>query len=295
LRQYFEDLPIRILGVDFTSVPRSGKPIVAIDCWLEHGKLIYQQINEYFDWQGFEALLAQPGQWVAGMDFPLGMPRRLIEALEWGASWQEYVELIAGLNRVEFVARLDHYRRNQPPGDKEHRRKADLLAGAISPMKLYVVPVGKMFYEGVRRLWRSGIYIPPLNCDFEQLPSNNNKIPDKHRVALETYPALAVRRWIGRTSYKQDNRKKQTEAMQLARVDVMQRLRSPDLVDIYGIRLVIADQAAAEIVADGSGDRLDALICAVQAAWAARQPNYGIPVDCDRLEGWIVDPFMLEN
>ena len=40
-------------------------------------------------------------------------------------------------------------------------------------------------------------------------------------------------------------------------------------------------------------DRLDAVLCLVQAAWAQAQhdsghPNYGLPSDIDALEGWIV-------
>jgi len=41
-------------------------------------------------------------------------------------------------------------------------------------------------------------------------------------------------------------------------------------------------------VADASGDRLDAVLCLVQAAWASLQPAYGLPVSLDTLEGWIV-------
>jgi hypothetical protein len=38
------------------------------------------------------------------------------------------------------------------------------------------------------------------------------------------------------------------------------------------------------------GDMLDALLCAVQAARAylGRDEGYGIPMECDRDEGWIV-------
>ena len=53
-----------------------------------------------------------------------------------------------------------------------------------------------------------------------------------------------------------------------------------------GIRLDFRDEAA--LIADGSGDLLDAAICAVQAAWATRQPGYGIPADAPAGEGWIV-------
>jgi hypothetical protein len=46
-------------------------------------------------------------------------------------------------------------------------------------------------------------------------------------------------------------------------------------------------------VADASGDTLDAVLCMVQAAWAAQRHAqgdalYGLPPDLDPLEGWIV-------
>ena len=43
-----------------------------------------------------------------------------------------------------------------------------------------------------------------------------------------------------------------------------------------------------ELVADASGDRLDAVLALLQAAWAAQQPRYGWPQGVDPLEGWIV-------
>ena len=43
-----------------------------------------------------------------------------------------------------------------------------------------------------------------------------------------------------------------------------------------------------DLVADASGDRLDAVLCLLQAAWALGQPRYGMPAVIDRLEGWII-------
>ena len=42
------------------------------------------------------------------------------------------------------------------------------------------------------------------------------------------------------------------------------------------------------IVAEGAGDLLDAVICALQGAWAATRPGYGIPASAPAGEGWIV-------
>ena len=33
---------------------------------------------------------------------------------------------------------------------------------------------------------------------------------------------------------------------------------------------------------------LDAVLCLMQAAWASRQPDHGLPANVDPLEGWIV-------
>ena len=55
-----------------------------------------------------------------------------------------------------------------------------------------------------------------------------------------------------------------------------------------GMALRLDPRMRSSLVADPSGDRLDAALCLVQAAVAARQPNRGLPVDVDPVEGWIV-------
>ncbi len=42
-------------------------------------------------------------------------------------------------------------------------------------------------------------------------------------------------------------------------------------------------------------DALDLVLCAVQAAWAytKRDEGWGVPGECDRDEGWILDPQLL--
>jgi hypothetical protein len=111
-------------------------------------------------------------------------------------------------------------------------------------------------------------------------------------VVVEAYPALVARRWIGRRSYKSDAPHRQTRTRERAREDILAALMSARLADSYGFRLVLCDVMAQTMVEDGTGDMLDALMCAVQAAWAHTQRGngYGIPVWADALEGWIVDP-----
>jgi hypothetical protein len=60
----------------------------------------------------------------------------------------------------------------------------------------------------------------------------------------------------------------------------------------YGLRV----DAPRTLADDPSGDKLDALLCAIQAAWAwtMRGHGYGAPPGTDLLEGWIADPTLSE-
>jgi hypothetical protein len=57
----------------------------------------------------------------------------------------------------------------------------------------------------------------------------------------------------------------------------------------------LQDELANMAVSNPSGDVLDAVLCAIQAAWAflKRHDGYGIPSDVDLLEGWIIDPHLI--
>jgi hypothetical protein len=84
---------------------------------------------------------------------------------------------------------------------------------------------------------------------------------------------------------------KQSAAHYDARSRIIDYLVSDGLKGEYNIR-VAAPRTLAD---DPSGDALDALLCAVQVAWAwkMRDSRYGAPHDSDILEGWIADPSLL--
>ena len=56
----------------------------------------------------------------------------------------------------------------------------------------------------------------------------------------------------------------------------------------YPVGIQLETRLEKAILGDGSGDALDAVVCAVQAAWAAGRPRYGLPEDVPEGEGWIV-------
>jgi|SRR5581483_3304804 len=272
---------VPIFGIDFTSAPSRRKQIVCVQGQLNGNVLTTQNCLFLTNLEQFEAFLAQDGPWLAALDFPFGQPRRLLLQLGWPEGWEGYVRLITGMGKRAFEQVLANYCEGRPMGDKLHLRATDIAARARSPMMMHRVPVGKMFFEGASRLLTAPVSILPCR----PLPSN--------RIAVEGYPALIARRWISSRSYKSDERKKQTVEQLAARRSLLQAVTSDELAALYGIRVVIDDTMTSALIEDPMGDELDAVLCAIQAAWAytQRDNGYGIPPGYE-LEGWIADPLL---
>jgi hypothetical protein len=99
-----------------------------------------------------------------------------------------------------------------------------------------------------------------------------------------------ARELIGNQSYKSDDKAKQTPERLIARKKMLQALEVGQTR--LGLQLKLTHAQHDSLVADASGDCLDAVLCMVQAAWAHEQhlsghACYGLPV-FDALEGWIV-------
>lgn len=281
---------MKIFGLDFSSAPTRRKPVTCAVCELHESvapddipMLSLQHCLTMPTFADFEAFLSTDGPWLAALDFPFGQPHQLIANLGWPMAWTDYIRLIASMNKATFEETLAQYRATRLPGDKQHLRITDRRANARSPMMLHRVPVGKMFFQGAPRLLASGVSILPCR------PTSSNSI------VVEGYPALVARKWLGKRSYKSDERARQTVEQMEARRELLAGLCSSALCAQYGIRLSIADEMSAMLIEEPMGDLLDALLCAIQAAWAytQRENNYGIPLNSDKNEGWIVDPAMM--
>ena len=269
-----------IIGVDFTSAPRRQKPITSVTGRYIDDRLVVENFSRMVSFDQFETLLEREGPWIAGMDFPFGQSRKFVQNMNWPMSWERYVSLVAGMSRDQFANALEAYKAPRMEGDKEHRRETDRLAGAISPQKLYGVPVGKMFYEGARRLLSTSASILPV------------RVTGDNRLVVEAYPALVARRFTQGEGYKSDTRARQTEAQRRAREKIVAGLRSDAFMAEYGYEVQYSEPDRSMMIDDPTGDELDALLCAIQAAWAWKERNsgFGIPEDVDVLEGWIIDP-----
>lgn len=271
---------MRIYGIDFTSRPTRRKPMTCAHCELHESQLTFKALHRFDTFAQFEASLVAPGSWVAGMDFPFGQSQRFIHNIGWPISWRDYVSHVAGMDRATFRETLDNYRTPRAAGDKEHRRSADAITGAISPQKLYGVPVGLMFFAGAKRLLASGVTVAGLHNG------------DPQRVVFEAYPGVLARRATPR-GYKSDEPRKQTDAQREARTAIVDYVLGERLTEHYGLSIKLERP----LDDDPTGDTLDALLCAVQAAWAWRRwPQLaGRLSDAQRVEGWIADPAVFDK
>ncbi len=275
---------MRIYGLDFTSAPGRRKPLIVLCCTLEGGSLRVEDSETLSGFAGFEDFLQRQGPWVCGMDFPFGQPRSLVAALGWPESWEGYVREVGTLPKEEFEGKIRADMALRPTGSKWRYRLADRRSGSSSAMMLFRVPVGKMFYQGAPRLLASGVRVEPCRRNGDG------------RVAVEAYPAVVARRFLGRTAYKRDG-VPDTPERRSARETLLQGLESAVLRDVYGFAVEMDARWREELVSDPSADALDSLLCAVQAAWAYenRDEEYGVPPECDPDEGWILDPALLDE
>jgi len=260
-------------GIDFTSAPSKRKAITIAtgvpdgDVLRLSGLLALHDFAAYADW------LRRPGPWLGAFDYPFALPRELVEQLGWPTAWEPLVRHVASLSRTELRETFRAFCAARPVGNKFAHRATDLPAGSSSPMKWVNPPVAYMLHAGVPLLLDAGVTVYTLHPG------------DPQRVALEGYPGLLARA-ITRASYKTDERAKQTPERRAARALIVAALERGE--HRFGIRLDAGAHRQA-LVDDASGDLLDAVLCAVMAAWAwqRRDTGYGLP-EVDPLEGWIV-------
>lgn len=262
-----------LLGIDFTSAPTRHKPITVAHGQLRGDCVSLQRVDALFSFGEFEALLVRPGPWIGAFDFPFGLPRELVEALGWPCEWPALVRHYAAMTRLQIRDTFAAFCDARPVGTKFAHRACDGPAGSSPSMKWVNPPVAFMLHAGAPLLLDAGVHLPGLHEG------------DPSRVALEAYPGLLARELIGRRSYKSDARAQQTPERLIARKDIVDALEQGRTR--LGLRLRLTHAQRDMLAADATGDRLDAVLCLIQAGWTTGQPNYGLPRAVDPLEGWI--------
>ena len=269
---------LAVLGCDFSSSPSRRKPIV-----LAWGRCLgarvhldrLQRCDSLTEWG---QVMAQDGDWVGGFDLPFGLPRALVAQLNWPLDWRACMAHYASLDRAQIRASFKAFCDARPVGHKFAHRATDGPAGSSPSMKWVNPPVAFMLHAGVPLLIQAGVHFPGLHPG------------DPRRVALEAYPGYLARAVLGGRSYKSDDRAKQTPERLIARKDLIHAMEMGQALDM---RLVLSHAQRDALAEDASADSLDAVLCLMQAAWAAQRraqgdPLCGLPVQLDPLEGWIV-------
>ena len=267
--------PLLLAGVDFSCNPSKRKPVTVAFGHLLGPVLKLQRLENFNTLDAFSTWLATPGPWLGAFDFPFGLPRAFVEANSLGRSCEELIGNVRTRcpTRMQWRSFIDTWGNTQPAGQRLlHRRTDTALQGlsSTSPLQTRYVPVGFMYYEGVARLIDAGVMLPQMHAG------------DPARVAVEAYPGLLAHELIGRRSYKN---KDEPERL-IARKEMMDALEQGRTR--LGLRLRLTHAQREHVIDDASGDRLDAVLCLTQAAWASTRPACGLPNGIDPVEGWIV-------
>ena len=276
-----------LIGCDFSSSPTKRKPIVVAVGHAKSGRVQLQSLLRFDTLGSFADWLKQPQAWVGGFDLPFGLPRELVEHLHWPNDWLKCMQHYTALSRAEIRDTFKAFCDARPVGGKFAHRATDTPAGSSPSMKWVNPPVAYMLHAGVPLLIEAGVTLPRLHVPGAS--ANDPALLASPRIALEAYPGLLARELIGNTSYKSDDKSKQTPDRLIARKQLLQALEVGQTR--LGLRLKLTHAQHDTLVDDASGDSLDAVLCMVQAAWAHAQSeagdaHYGLPA-CDPLEGWI--------
>lgn len=300
-----------VYGIDFSSSPsactskaRNAKWMYLASCHLDGDRLTVESLTtlnaqKADDYTHLVTRLNSSGQWVAGIDVPFGMPIECIEYFQWlqpkdtEQTWATYVERVRSMkSRKEFKKQIEGWRhptRVNSSGDKERVRKyrlIDKLINSQSPMNCIRPAVGSMFFEACELLRTTSASIVPVRT-----------VSEENRHVVETYPRLVVDRLVGSNEYKE------ADDLEDVRQQIVTCLSDSSaesaILQWYGFTVKMDDETAKACVEDWDGDKIDSVLCAVQAAWASCQDRFGIPQFSSSvmnaivaLEGWVPDPFL---
>lgn len=268
-----------LLGCDFSSSPTRRKPVVLALGRREGARVQLTELVRLDTLAAVGRWLAEPRAWVGGFDLPFGLPRELLQTLGWPLQWHASMQHYRTLTRPQIREAFAAFCDARPVGGKFAHRATDGPAGSSPSMKWVNPPVAYMLHAGLPLLLDAGVHLPGLHAG------------DPTRVALEAYPGLLAREVLQRRSYKSDDAAKQTPERLIARKDLLTALELGQTRLALRLKLTHAQRDA--LVADASGDSLDAVLCMLQAGWAEQRHAegdalYGLPPGLDALEGWIV-------
>jgi hypothetical protein len=322
---------VRVYGLDFTSNPCSSKHLTLAECDLNKDVLTVKHLHpmrteEDDGFSSFESWLSGENpwtekRWIAGLDFPFGMALEAIQHFGWvpartsNPRWENYLGVLFQTKcQAIFREKIEGWRHTSKMNDKREfvrvrrPRLTDRLANSGTPMNFYPPVVCPMFFQGTKRLLNlaTNISILPVRA-----------FPTSQRTIVDAYPRLVANVVIRNLdSYKEKSKKKHEDkatqavirredekARENRRRAIIKAFSNGAVEHKYGFRISISKYWADKCIEeDIDGDKIDSVLCAIQAAWAHRHPDKGMPKfglnilqEQIRLEGWIADPYVFQR
>ena len=238
----------RIVGIDFSGGVNAGRKIWIAEGHVESGALLIDACMRGEALPGasrqraeclaaLRAYLRSAGAAFVGVDFPLGLPRALMN----GQTWLQFIQSFAHRFATPQQFRQACWRAAR---GRELKRRTDIETK--TPFSPYNLRLYRQTYYGLRDI------VAPLVCErsVRVLPMQTGRsgLP---RV-IEVCPASTLKRVNWYRSYKG-----RTISQRTARLVILQSLRRE------GVQL--ASRLRPSVLADPEGDALDSVI----AAWAA--------------------------
>jgi Protein of unknown function (DUF429) len=295
-----------VVGVDFTCAPSSRKPITAAWGSTDGSVVRLHSLQTCDTLSAFDQCLLTPSPlnttaWTGAFDFPFGLPRLFIDALASHPAAASPVcdaaDLVQRMRGPEAIVAKQHFQamvdswgkawgEGSRPSKLPHRQTDLAMPGitSTSPLQTRYVPVGKMYAEGFWRLLQAPIDIPLVR-----------PLPSSACHAFEAYPGLLAHEVLAgsgpASSYKNDADNQTDPKRLLNRLTLLDRLEQGRTR--LQVRLKLTPAQRDHIASDPLGDRLDAVLCMLQAAWGVRMQQqghklWGLPEHADPLEGWIL-------
>jgi hypothetical protein len=134
---------VAILGVDFSSAPSRKKPItLARARLLSPTRLRIEALEAIGSLPEFAQLLARPGPWLGGFDFPFGLPRELVLDVGWPTDWPALVRAFSGTPRPQLRETLRAFCRSATRW--EIRTSGDRSSGGLVAVNEVGEPAGRV-------------------------------------------------------------------------------------------------------------------------------------------------------
>jgi hypothetical protein len=156
------DVPF-LVGCDFSSRPSRKKPIVLALGQQRGGRVQLTKLERLLSLDEFVQWLRQSQPWVGAFDLPFGLPRELIEHLNWPRQWADCMRHYAALSRAEIRDTFASFCNVRPVGSKFAHRATDRPAGSSPSMKWVNPPVAYMLHAGVPLLMAAGVSLVGLH------------------------------------------------------------------------------------------------------------------------------------